>query len=38
MGAAPYRVRAVDSNGNSVEANLMLTSGSQDSGEQFVCE
>jgi expansin (peptidoglycan-binding protein) len=38
MGSLPYHVRATDNNGDSVEASLTLTSGSQDSGQQFACE
>lgn len=38
MGTLPYQVRAIDSNGDTVEATLTLTSGSQDSGDQFACD
>jgi expansin (peptidoglycan-binding protein) len=38
LGSAPYRVRATDVNGNSVEGTVTLSSGSQDSGAQLACE
>jgi expansin (peptidoglycan-binding protein) len=37
MGTPPYVVRAIDMNGDSVQGNLALTSGRQDSGQQFSC-
>ena len=38
FGTPPYRVLATDINGNEVEGVITLSSGSQDSGLQFVCE
>ena len=38
MGTSPYRVRAIDINGNVVEGSVSLTAGSQPSGQQFACQ